>query len=322
MKKVLIIEDEHELRNSVQEMLFYENFQTATAENGQRGVEVAEEVKPDIILCDILMPDMNGFQVLEKLNSKKSFSGIPFIFLTALNERADFRHGMELGADDYLTKPFSRDELLNAISSRIRKVSEQEAYLEMRIAEIEKEVNNRLGGIQNELDEKKKSLSKVSSEKEQIGYKLQAKEMELMLEALRTIETNNKIQELKLIIEKESQSVKLTGKIKMLFDELKNKINEKKILLNSLTIFQLRFNRVYPNFVTNISSRFSFLTQYEIAFVSAHLMGLSTSQIADLLNISDGSVRKSRYRLKKKMGLNKDENFVSFIQCFNEQSDN
>jgi DNA-binding NarL/FixJ family response regulator len=121
-----------------------------------------------------------------------------------------------------------------------------------------------------------------------------------------------------LILKKELENSELPQKAKNILCELRNKINEKKILLNSLTIFQLRFNRVYPNFINNLSSHFSFLTQYEMVFISAHLMGLTTNQIADLLNISDGSVRKSRYRLKKKMGLKKDESFLNFIQSFNE----
>ena len=318
MKKVLIIEDEQELRNSIREMLFYENFQTLTAENGTEGIEVAEEKQPDVILCDILMPDISGFDVLKRLNRNERFYKTPFIFLTALNERHNFRQGMELGADDYLTKPFSRDELLGAISSRVRKKSEQEAYYETRIAEIEQDVNEKLDAIHKELDEKEKSIVEISSENEQIGSKLRVKEMELMVEALKTIETNNKIQDLKLIIKKELQNTRLTEKTKNLLFELRSKINEKKIILNSLTVFQLSFNRVYPNFIKKLNSRFSFLTQYELVFLSAHLMGLSTVQIADLLNISDGSVRKSRYRLKKKMGLKKDVNFLNFVQSFNE----
>lgn len=121
MRKVLIIEDNRDMLENVADMLELANYQVFTAENGQLGVIRAKQFKPDLILCDIMMPGMDGYEVLHALEEDHSTSTIPFIFLTAKTEKADIRTGMNLGADDYLTKPFEEKDLLNAVSARLRK---------------------------------------------------------------------------------------------------------------------------------------------------------------------------------------------------------
>ncbi|QEC79550.1 response regulator [Mucilaginibacter ginsenosidivorax] len=120
-KKVLIIEDNNDIRENVVEILELANYQVFDANNGKKGVELAIKELPDIILCDIMMPELDGYGVLYMLNKNTDTAAIPFIFLTAKAERVDLRKGMELGADDYLTKPFDDMELLNAIESRLKK---------------------------------------------------------------------------------------------------------------------------------------------------------------------------------------------------------
>lgn len=122
MKRLLLIEDNAEIRDNTAEILELANYQVDTAENGKIGVEKALENKPDLIICDVMMPVLDGYGVLHLLNKNPDLKGIPFIFLTAKSERADFRKGMEMGADDYITKPFTDIELLSAIESRLRKV--------------------------------------------------------------------------------------------------------------------------------------------------------------------------------------------------------
>jgi CRP/FNR family cyclic AMP-dependent transcriptional regulator len=122
MKKILLIEDNDEIRENTAEILELSNYKVFTAENGKRGVELAMKDKPDLIVCDIMMPVLDGYGVLMTLQKKSETQNIPFIFLTAKAERNDFRKGMELGADDYITKPFEGSELLNAIEGRLRKV--------------------------------------------------------------------------------------------------------------------------------------------------------------------------------------------------------
>lgn len=121
MKKILLIEDNVEVRENTAEILDLAGYDVATAENGKVGVEKAVQEKPDLIICDIMMPELDGFGVLHILSKNKQTAHIPFIFLTAKTERADLRKGMNMGADDYLTKPFEDTELLDAIESRLKK---------------------------------------------------------------------------------------------------------------------------------------------------------------------------------------------------------
>lgn len=121
MKKVLIIEDNKDVRENTADILELSGYIVATAENGEIGVEVAKTMRPDVIVCDIMMPELDGYGVLKALNENNDTASIPFIFLTAKTEKIDMRKGMNLGADDYLTKPFNENELLDAIESRLKK---------------------------------------------------------------------------------------------------------------------------------------------------------------------------------------------------------
>lgn len=121
MKKILIIEDNAEVRENLAEILNLSGYQTTTAENGKIGVEHALSERPDLILCDVMMPELDGFGVLHILSKHASTSDIPFIFLTALAEKNDFRKGMALGADDYIVKPFDDTALLQTIETRLKK---------------------------------------------------------------------------------------------------------------------------------------------------------------------------------------------------------
>ncbi|HEY3406291.1 MAG TPA: response regulator [Ohtaekwangia sp.] len=123
MKKILLIEDNLEVRENTQEILTLANYAVVTAPNGKIGVDLAQRERPDLIICDIMMPELDGYGVLHILNKKPDTAGIPFIFLTAKTEKTDIRKGMNLGADDYLTKPFDDTDLLNAIEARLQKTS-------------------------------------------------------------------------------------------------------------------------------------------------------------------------------------------------------
>lgn len=122
MKKILLIEDNIEIRENAAEILELAGYEVITAENGRVGIEKARQENPDLIVCDIMMPIMDGYSVLLLLSKSPETASIPFIFLTAKADRSDFRKGMEMGADDYITKPFDDVELLNAIESRLKKV--------------------------------------------------------------------------------------------------------------------------------------------------------------------------------------------------------
>ncbi|ADB37321.1 response regulator [Spirosoma linguale] len=121
MKNILLIEDNDIIRENTAEILELSGYRVTTANNGKAGIELALVDRPDLIICDIMMPVLDGYGVLHIVNKNPALTGIPFIFLTAKSERDDFRRGMELGADDYLTKPFSESELLSAIESRLNR---------------------------------------------------------------------------------------------------------------------------------------------------------------------------------------------------------
>lgn len=121
MQKILIIDDNKEIRENIAEILTLSGYDALTAENGKKGVEIALKEKPDIIVCDVMMPDLDGYGVLHLLRKNPKTEMVPFIFLTAKTERSDLRKGMELGADDFITKPFDDLELLNAVEMQLKK---------------------------------------------------------------------------------------------------------------------------------------------------------------------------------------------------------
>lgn len=136
MTKILIIEDNNDIRENVTEILGLGGYEVYGADNGKTGTELAIQHLPDLILCDIMMGDLDGYGVLHLLSKHDQTRTIPFIFMTAKSERADIRKGMELGADDYLTKPFDDTELLNAIETRLKKKAVQQEYYSKSIANL------------------------------------------------------------------------------------------------------------------------------------------------------------------------------------------
>jgi len=121
MTRILLIEDNTEVRENIVEILELSQYEVLAAENGKVGVKLAQSGNPDLIICDIMMPEMDGYGVLHALSKNDITAAIPFIFLTAKADRADLRKGMEMGADDYITKPFDDIELLNAVEARLKK---------------------------------------------------------------------------------------------------------------------------------------------------------------------------------------------------------
>ncbi len=168
MKKILLIEDNADIRENMSEILELAGYEVISAENGKKGVELAIEQLPDLIICDIMMPVLDGYGVLHMLHKNDKLQHIPFIFLTAKSERSEIRKGMEMGADDYITKPFDGTELLNAIESRLKKA-----------ALLRDDFSNNLNGInalisitagENYLQELKENRSTNKYKKKHIIY--------------------------------------------------------------------------------------------------------------------------------------------------------
>jgi len=145
MKSVLVIDDNQGIRENTAEIMELAGYKTFTAENGKKGVELAVREKPDVIICDIMMPELDGYGVLHLLRKNPDTSHIPFIFLTAKTERSDLRKGMEMGADDYVTKPVDEIELLNAVEIRLKKAE----VLQQRYAASAEGLNSFLDDARN-----------------------------------------------------------------------------------------------------------------------------------------------------------------------------
>ena len=156
MKKILLIEDDIVLRENTAELLELSEYDVMTAQNGKIGIEKVKNSTPDIIVCDIMMPELDGYGVLEQLSEDEMTRHIPFIFLSAKTERKDVRKGMDLGADDYITKPFTEDELISAIESRIAKAlilkDEREKYQQNNQTESADEIRT-LHDLKNFFDD-------------------------------------------------------------------------------------------------------------------------------------------------------------------------
>lgn len=160
MKKIAVIEDNQEVRENLAEILTLSGYETYQAENGKVGIQVINDVKPDLILCDVMMPELDGFGVLKVLNHNPNLMHIPFMFLTAKAEKTDFRKGMGLGADDYITKPYDDVELLEAIEMRLKK------------SEKLKVIDNTEAGLRSFFNEAKgeQELNQLSENRENRSY--------------------------------------------------------------------------------------------------------------------------------------------------------
>lgn len=163
MNKILVIEDEPSVRANIIELLEAEDFDAVSAENGFMGALWAQENLPDLIICDVMMPELNGYDVLIALQQNPVTATIPFIFLTANADKADIRQGMELGADDYITKPFTRNELLGAIATRFAKhevVMQQYTTAQQRAEALQQKVQE----LQHYADTKDELLNQFQQE--------------------------------------------------------------------------------------------------------------------------------------------------------------
>jgi DNA-binding NarL/FixJ family response regulator len=137
MKKILVIDDHEPMRRNVLMILEMEGFQGLGAENGRKGLELARREKPDLILCDVMMPELDGYAVVQALREDKATATIPFIFLTAKGERLDIRLGMNFGADDYLSKPVGLEELLATIVARLERKQTFDAHAREQVANVQ-----------------------------------------------------------------------------------------------------------------------------------------------------------------------------------------
>lgn len=144
MKKILVIEDEQGIRDGICELLSSSGFEPVGAGDGKQGIDLARNVSPDLIVCDVMLPGMNGYEILAELKQQNIAGFTPFIFLTALSDRTYVRQGMELGADDFISKPFTEEELLNAINARLEKIDKMKSPVESAALAVEEPKDKKL----------------------------------------------------------------------------------------------------------------------------------------------------------------------------------
>lgn len=311
--KILVIEDESLIRRSITEALKFEGYHVISTEKGKDGLNKALHDHPDLILCDIMLPDIDGYAILKEFNKSAQSSKIPFIFMTALSDRSNFRSGMELGADDYLTKPFTIKELLNAITSRLKKYDTQYKQITNTITQIEKELEEKLTQLKSE---EEGQITSLQSENMALKETVKEQEATFMDETLKVIETSKKLKIAKDYIKRELSNPNNNEESIKHLEKLLLKIDNKSSYRKNLSIFQLKFNQAYPKFIAHFTSKHPNLTMNDQIIVAAILMNLESNQISEMLNISDASLRKNRYRLKKKLNLNKNDNLFDYIKSF------
>ncbi len=168
MKTILVIEDNKVVRENTAEILELANYIARTASNGKIGVELAVKHKPDLILCDIMMPELDGYGVVHLLNRNPQTSSIPFIFLTAKAETADFRKGMDMGADDYITKPFDSVQLLNAVELRFKKLDALKENISVGTNDLNKFIDNAASAANIKLTSDEREI--ITCRKKKIVY--------------------------------------------------------------------------------------------------------------------------------------------------------
>ncbi|MEI6140838.1 MAG: response regulator [Mariniphaga sp.] len=313
MEKILIIEDAKILRESIVDSLLLEGFEVIQAENGNNGILMAQEQNPDLILCDIMMPDMSGYDVLQVLNSDNSQNTCPFIFTTALGERENIREGMDLGADDYLVKPFTINELLKAINTRLHKRLLIETQIRSKLEKIEAELKAKSVELNELIKNQQLELAKVYTLNTQITKQLSDHHAKLMEDVYRSNEINSSLRVMNNELTEELQKPDLPTDRKKVIVKLRSKIRNRSVLKNSWTLFQMKFDQIYPHFKERVTSKFKNLTQQDIVIISATFINMDTEQLSLILCISRESVRKKRYRLKMKLGLGIDVDLAQFI---------
>ncbi len=300
---ILVIEDDWELRELLTNMLSLEGYRVIEADCGRAGIAKLQSVKPDLILCDIMMPDMDGYQVLLNLKEIYPSFEIPLVFITALADRKDYRMAMEIGANDYLTKPFSAQELKSCVRSQIEKSKTIEKRVMEKIEKIEDFVQVRIAELETLIKQQASEIGRISEVNVELEENLNKREDELSKETLLIIDSNNTLQNIENAINAEVNRQDISPKERNTLLKLKNHINNRNLFVTSWTVFQMQFNKNYPGFLRKIVEIYPHLSQMELTLACALAINVSTDQLSKMFCIMPESVRKSKYRLKQKIRL-------------------
>lgn len=320
INKILIIEDEDDLRNELIDILTFENFKVYNAANGKEGVAIALKKLPDLIICDIMMPEMDGMEVLSKIRSMPETILTPFIFITALADRNFSRQGMELGADDYITKPFTIKELRAAIKARELRQYRIQDKIKQAINTVKASLEQRSLELSALLYKTQNSVDHLEKKSEDLEMKLKFQRYENSNNIMKTFEVVHTIKQLEKVVETELKKPELDTSEELLLVQLRNEIKNPQLLTTNVSLLQLKFNQTNPFFINQLLTEHPLLTQNDLTLCIAIILNLNTPQIASLLNIDSSSVRKNKYRLKKKMRLNKEDNLGAKLHAINNKT--
>jgi CheY-like chemotaxis protein len=278
MKKILVIDDAEFILESTSALLEFEGYDVITAENGRIGIERAKEFKPDLILCDISMPIMDGFEVLDNIRSNEITHRTPFIFLTAFNEKSNMREGMTKGADDYLVKPYTREEIVSAINAQWKKYNLIESHVKSKVEQVSKSVTYALPHeFRTAINEIKGNAGIIFQESE-------------------SLDTN----EIKLLSQDIVQSVSRLSKITenyLLYIRLNN-IEDNEQLINEVRMQKTEepFAVAY-DIVNNIAAKYD---RFEDFSVENETMGISISMSSENFFVIMNELSDNAFKFSKK----------------------
>ncbi len=247
MTRVLVIEDEAELLQNVEEILELSNYEVITADNGLTGLELAQTISPDIIICDIMMPALDGYSVLKSLRENQVTQFIPVILVTAKAERSNQRLGMDLGADDYITKPFTTEELLKAIAARLKRQSLISEKLQQESEKLKQAKREALLAEQESLkNEQKANLKSHLLNKLVADLADPTSNINMAILMLKEATSEEKVQRYLEILQKESErEIKLLNEIVELQDLLTPENTE---ILRRYNILNFKEQESYGNY--------------------------------------------------------------------------
>lgn len=311
--KILVIEDDADICQSIAEILQLEGYEVFTAQNGYEGLEKLKQVKPDLILCDIMMSELDGYQVFDQVKTLFPNREVPLVYVTALSGRKNYRMAMEQGADDYIAKPFSVEELRECVKTQISKSRTIGQFIAGEIEKIERNAEKLALELNNRIEIQSSEIDQISFRNSLLENELRKKDEDLVKDVFKITENNNKLQNLRNLIESELSRLDLKLNESVLLRKLLWKLKDKSPLQKNWYIFQMYFDKSYPGFVTYLVEKYPRLTEMEVSIVSAISINMGTVQLADMFNILPESIRKSKYRIKRKMNLGKTVDLRNFI---------
>lgn len=247
------------------------------------------------------MPKMDGYEVIDEINKYPELRGTPFIYLTALATRDDFRKGMTQGADDYITKPFKLKDLIEAITAQEKKV----LRLEDRINRMLNELSDRASF--SDIFPETKSGDLTEKAKEQIGVNSNLNKL---------MQVNNSINTVREIIEKSIKEDKLTDEEMIMLEKLKSRLTKKKIRRDSIVSFLARFDNIFPGFSLKLHNTYPDLSREELFICAAVVMKLHATLVSQIIGIETASVYKKKYRLVKKLGLSSTSQLPGLLEKY------